>query len=51
MLAGAEYIEREESIALPGLTVARITHFIEEGRTMRRPDWLRWVRDSVGQSG
>ena len=49
-LEGGEYVERKESIALPGLTAAQIAHFIEEGRTMRRPEWLRWVRDSVRQS-
>jgi Uma2 family endonuclease len=48
-LEGGEYIERKESAALPGLTAARIGHFVEEGRTMRRPEWLRWVRDSVRQ--
>ena len=50
MLEEGEYVERMESIALPGLTAARIGHFVEEGRTMRRPEWLRWVRDSVRQS-
>ncbi len=49
-LEGGEYAERKESIALPGLTAARIGRFVEEGRTMRRPEWLRWVRDSVRQS-
>lgn len=50
-LEGDEYVARGESIALPGLTAAQIAHFIEEGRTMRRPEWVRWVRDSVRQSG
>lgn len=44
VLEGERYVEREESTALPGLTGAVIERFVEEGRSMRRPEWLRRVR-------
>ena len=50
VLEGGEYVEREESVALPGLTGSVITRFVEEGRTLRRPEWLRLVRSWTGQN-
>jgi len=48
-LDGAEYVELAESRVLPGLTCAMITDFLEESRTMRRPEWLRRVRQWAQQ--
>ncbi|MBA3441876.1 MAG: Uma2 family endonuclease [Pyrinomonadaceae bacterium] len=49
VLEGEGYVEREESAALPGLTVSVISRFIEEGRDLRRPEWLRRVRSWAKQ--
>lgn len=45
VLESAEYVEREESRALPGATSAIVSRFLEESRHMRRPDWLKRVRE------
>ncbi len=44
-LESGEYVEAEGSVALPGLTNAVITRFIEESRSLDRLDWLRSVRE------
>lgn len=44
-LEGEEYIQREEGIVLPGLTGALILRFLKESRTLRRPVWLKRVRE------
>lgn len=49
VLEGEDYVERDESVALPGLTVSVISRFIEEGRDLRRPEWLRRVRSWAKQ--
>ena len=48
-LADGEYIEQAASIALPGLTAALILRFLEESQTLRRPDWLKRVREWARQ--
>ena len=48
-LEGEGYVEREKSTALPGLTSAAIERLIEEGCRMRRPEWLRRVREWAQQ--
>ena len=48
-LEGEGYVERDESAALQGLTVSVISRFIEEGRELRRPEWLRRVRSWAKQ--
>jgi Uma2 family endonuclease len=44
-LAVNNYVEVEESLVLPRLTGAIIVRFIEEGRKLKRPAWLRSVRE------
>jgi Uma2 family endonuclease len=43
------YSERAESLALPGLTAATLTGFLEQSRTLERLVWLcqlrTWVRE------
>lgn len=48
-LADGECIEREASIALSGLTAELILRFLEESQTLRRPDWLKCVREWARQ--
>jgi len=43
-LEGGDYVEADESSALPRLTSETLTHFIEESATMSRLDWLRRMR-------
>jgi Uma2 family endonuclease len=44
-LAEDHYIEIEESLALPGLTDAIITRFIEDSLTLNRPAWMKSLRE------
>jgi len=44
-----EFVERSESRALPGVTAEVIERFIDESFRVRRPDWLRGVRDWARQ--
>lgn len=44
-LAGDEFAERRESVSLPGVTGEVIERFVEESRTLKRPEWLRRVRE------
>lgn len=39
------YISSKTSHVLPGVTSAILTQFIAESRELRRPDWLRRVRE------
>lgn len=50
-LAHEEYVESEESTAFPGLTRRVLAQFMAESKTMRRPAWLRSVRDWVRLHG
>jgi Uma2 family endonuclease len=43
-LAGNEYVERPESIALPKVTSAILTEFLDASRQVKRTAWLRQVR-------
>jgi Uma2 family endonuclease len=43
-LAGGTYHAQEESRALPGVTRAVISHFMETSQTLKRTEWLRSVR-------
>lgn len=48
VLMASEYVERQASDVLPGLTGEAVTRFIEEARKLERPAWLQrlraWVR-------
>ena len=44
-LAEDEYVERIESVALPTVTGAVLSNFVEEGKQMQRTAWLRQVRE------
>jgi len=39
-----KYVEISESITLPNVIASDVTRFINENRTMERPQWLRSVR-------
>ena len=45
ILAREGYTASETSQALPGVTSAMLSQFIVESRQLRRPDWLRRVRE------
>lgn len=42
------YSERENSLAFPELSRTKLEEFIEQSRTMRRPDWMRGIREWAG---
>jgi Uma2 family endonuclease len=44
-LDGDAYAERAESLAFPALTPALLAGFVAESRTLRRPEWMRRVRE------
>jgi Uma2 family endonuclease len=48
-LEGDEYIERAESVALPKVTNAALTEFVEQDKRLKRTAWLRRVREWVRQ--
>lgn len=39
------YVEVEESLTLPGLTGAIIVRFIEDSQTLKRPAWMKSIRE------
>jgi Uma2 family endonuclease len=43
-LVGNDYVERPESMALPKVTSAILTEFIDASKQLKRPVWLRQVR-------
>lgn len=43
-LSKKKYVEISESIVLPKVNASDVTRFINENRTMERPDWLRNVK-------
>ncbi|MEN3331560.1 MAG: hypothetical protein V7641_925 [Blastocatellia bacterium] len=45
VLAGGSYVEVEESRALPELTGAIIARFIEDSLTLKRPAWMKSIRE------
>ena len=45
VLADQDYVEVDESRALPGLTGAVIVRFIEDNLTLERPAWMKGVRE------
>lgn len=49
VLKGEEYVERDESVALPGVSGTDIADFLEESSTLRRPEWLRRAREWARQ--
>lgn len=49
LLEGGEYSERTESAALPKVTSAALTSFVEESKQLKRTAWLRRVREWVQQ--
>lgn len=46
-LAGDEYIERIESVALPTVTSNVLSNFVRDSKQMKRTAWLRRVREWV----
>jgi Uma2 family endonuclease len=44
-LEAGQYIEQDDSIALPRLTSADLSRFIEQSKTLKRTEWLRNIRD------
>lgn len=46
-LDAGPYVETDSSIALPPLTAAIATRFLQESRDSRSTEWLRRVRDST----
>jgi Uma2 family endonuclease len=50
-LVGSEYVECSESVALPKVTAATLTEFINASRQLKRTAWLRrvraWARSSL----
>jgi Uma2 family endonuclease len=45
VLAGDAYEEREESVALPGVTASALSQRLQESQEMDSPDWILQVRD------
>ncbi|MGH8566995.1 MAG: Uma2 family endonuclease, partial [Gammaproteobacteria bacterium] len=43
-LVDNDYVERPESVALPKVTSAILTEFIDASKQLKRPVWLRQVR-------
>lgn len=50
-LQGGEYVERPESVALPQVTSLILSEFVEAHSHMKRPAWLRRVREWARQRG
>lgn len=44
-LAGDGYVESDESLALAGVTSAAIFSFVEDSKSLKRPAWLKKVRE------
>jgi Uma2 family endonuclease len=52
VLREGAYHERDESAALPGVKSGTVSALLEASRSLRRPAWLRQVRDwARGQGG
>jgi Uma2 family endonuclease len=49
-LDGTEYTLRDSSRAFPALTTAILNDLITQSRTMRRPEWIRRVREWARQT-
>jgi len=43
-LAGTEYVESESSAAFPVVSSAKLSHFLEQARSLKRTAWLRMLR-------
>jgi hypothetical protein len=43
-LVDNDYVNRPESVALPKVTSAILTEFIDASKQLKRPVWLRQVR-------
>ena len=41
------YVRIGESVVLPGISVEAVTRFLNEASTMKRPEWLRAVREWI----
>jgi Uma2 family endonuclease len=50
-LEGESYTEQDESAALPGLTTAVISHFLQRSETQKRSTWLRSLREWARRPG
>ncbi|MGH9960711.1 MAG: Uma2 family endonuclease, partial [Pyrinomonadaceae bacterium] len=44
-LTEGRYISRQASTALPGITAGDVTKFLIDSQTLKRPQWLRAVRE------
>jgi Uma2 family endonuclease len=51
ILEGGTYVAHEESLALPEVPRAVVSHFIDEGKQQKRTVWLRNIRDWVRRHG
>jgi len=49
--ASGEFVKQNESRALPGVTAEVIERFLDESFRVRRPEWLRSVREWARQLG
>ena len=45
LLTAGAYVEVEQSLALPGLTGAMVVRFIEDSRRLKRPAWIKSIRE------
>lgn len=45
LLQGGDYLPSEDSSALAGVTATALSHFITEGRTKKRSQWVRSLRE------
>jgi Uma2 family endonuclease len=43
-ISGSEYVTSEASVAFPIVNATDIETFINESKTMKRPDWMRMLR-------
>ena len=49
-LVDNDYVDRPESVALPKVTSAILTEFIDASKQLKRPVWLRQVRARIRSS-
>jgi len=49
-LTGSEFVENEVSVAFPQLSAADLSRFLQQARTMRRPAWLKMLRNWARKS-
>lgn len=50
-LEGEGYRSRGNSAVLPDISAEQLSRWIEAGQTLKRGEWLRGVREELGQAG